>query len=205
MLCVGYWAVIFPGNVLHTALSRGLSFTASLGWPVNLFFQQRFTHAQHQTEAYPGALGYPGQPFYQQHFTLHTASNRGLPSAGALGCPGQPFFTSNILHIASNRGLPSAGALGCLGQPFCQQSVTACAWRSAAWPPQHPRLAGPAARVCCSRLLLLPENTKAISNYRLLYHLQEAFSSTSTKVFTKIGQNSPLPPPSPPPQTKTNT
>lgn len=31
LLRVGYWAVIYPGNVLCTALSRGLSFTASLG------------------------------------------------------------------------------------------------------------------------------------------------------------------------------
>ena len=44
LLRVGYWAVIYPGNVLRTALSRGLSFTASLGWPVHLFCQQCFTH-----------------------------------------------------------------------------------------------------------------------------------------------------------------
>lgn len=46
LLWVGYWAVIFPGKVLRAAaLSRGLSFTASLGRPVHLFRQQCFTQS----------------------------------------------------------------------------------------------------------------------------------------------------------------
>lgn len=156
---------IFAGSISCAAPCRSLPCTYCSGLGTGLSFIPAMFYAQHWAEAY---------------LSLHHWVDL---------CT---FFASNVLHTMSNWGLPSAGALGCLGQPFCQQSVTACAWRSAAWPPQHPRSSGPAVRVCCSVLQLLPENTKAISNYWLLCHLQEAFSSTSTKVLTKMGQNSPL-------------